>query len=424
MDTVIALADCQNFYCACERLFRPDLHERPVAVLSNNDGCVIARSEQVKALRVPMGAPYFKVKDRLAEANVAVFSSNYTLYADLSWRVMTVLQREAQTFEGYSIDEAFLEVPHLGRGALLDWAQRTRERVRRDTGIPVRIGIGQTKTLAKAASQLAKQAGTPTFALVDHPEHDALLDTVAIGDVWGIGRRYEAQLSEQGIRTARAFRELPERWVRRQMTVRGARTLQELRGRRCLDLETTPPARKSVIRSRSFGQSVRTKKAVREAVATHAGRAAEKIRAADRVAPLLQVFVQAGPSAIELTYSNAAATPLEPPSNHTPTLLRAARRCLDRIWRDGADYRKAGVMLSGLRPETPRQAHLFDAGDRPEQQRLMQAVDQLNRTMGRGTVGWASALVNEPQSANWTMQRQQRSPRYTTRWDELRVVQA
>jgi DNA polymerase V len=371
-----------------------------------------------------MGAPYFQVKKQLSAAGVAVFSSNYALYADLSWRVMTVLRQEARAFEGYSIDEAFLAVPALDRDALLDWAEQTRRRVRRATGIPVRVGIGRTKTLAKAASRLAKQQGTAVCCLADHPRHDRALDTVAVGDVWGVGASYEQMLTTHGIRTARALRDVPVSWARRKMTVRGARLVQELRGRRCLTLETTPPPRKSVIRSRSFGQAIYSPKAVREAVATHASRAAEKLRDAERVASHLQVFVQAGPSAKDLTYRNVASTPLAPPTHHTPTLLQAARRCLDRIWRDGPAYRKAGVMLTGLRPEVPRQAHLFDAGTTAEQAALMDTVDQINRTMGKGTAGWATAMVSEPGTKDWTMRRAQQSPRYTTRWDELRTVWA
>jgi DNA polymerase V len=424
MDTVIALADGQNFYCACERLFRPDLWNRPVAVLSNNDGCVIARSDEVKRMGVPMGAPYFKVKKQLAAAGVTVFSSNYALYADLSWRVMTVLRQEAQTFEEYSIDEAFLEVPALERSALIDWAEHARRRVRRVTGIPVRIGLGRTKTLAKAASRIAKQQSTAVCCLADHPRHDQALDTVAVGDVWGVGSSYEQRLTTHGIRTARALRDVPVAWARRQMTVRGARMVQELRGQRCLDVETVPPPRKSIIRSRSFGQAIHSLKAVREAVATRASRAAEKLRTAERVANHLQVFIQAGPSARDLTYRNAASTPLTPPTHHTPTLLASARRCLDCIWRDGPAYRKAGVMLTGLRPEVPRQAHLFDAGMTADQVALMETVDQINRTMGKGTAGWAAAMVSEPDKQNWTMRHAQCSPRYTTCWDELRTVSA
>ncbi len=423
MDPVVALVDCQNFYCACERLFRPDLWNRPVAVLSNNDGCVIARSEAVKRMGVPMGAPYFKVKRQLAAADVAVFSSNYALYADLSQRVMTVLRQEAQAFEAYSIDEAFLTVPALERDALLDWAEQTRHRVHRATGIPVRVGLGPTKTLAKAASRIAKQQGTAACCLTEHPRLDRALDAVAVGDVWGIGPSYEQMLAAHGVHTARALRDVPVTWARRQMTVRGARTVQELRGRRCIALETAPPPRKSVIRSRSFGHAMYAQKPVREAVATHASRAAEKLRAAERIAQRLQVFVQAGPSAKNLTYQNAASTPLAPPTHHTPTLLQAARRCLDRIWRDGPAYRKAGVMLTGLRPEVPQQGHLFDAGTTPEQAALMDAVDRINRTMGRGTAGWAAAMVSEPEQ-DWTMRRAQRSPRYTTCWDDLRTVRA
>lgn len=424
MDPVIALADCQNFYCACERLFRPDLQDRPVAVLSNNDGCVIARSDAVKRMGVPMGAPYFKVRRQLAAAGVTVFSSNYALYADLSWRVMTVLQQEAQALEMYSIDEAFLAVPALERNALIDWAERVRHRVRRITGIPVRIGLGRTKTLAKAASQIAKQQGTSVCCLTDHPQHDRALAAVAVGDVWGIGSRYEQRLTARGVHTARALRDVPVPWARRQMTVRGARTVQELRGHRCITLETVPAPRKSVIRSRSFGQAIYAQKAVREAVAAHASRAAEKLRAAGRVAGRLQVFVHAGPSAKALTYRNAASTPLAPPTHHTPTLLRAARSCLECIWRDGPAYRKAGVMLTGLRPEQPRQAHLFDPGMTDEQTALMAAVDRINRTVGSNTIGWAASMVSEPERMDWTMRRAHRSPRYTTRWDELRTVRA
>jgi DNA polymerase V len=424
MDTVIALVDCQNFYCACERLFRPDLQDRPVAVLSNNDGCVIARSDAVKRMGVPMGAPHFKVRRQLAAAGVTVFSSNYALYADLSWRVMTVLQQEAQALEAYSIDEAFLAVPALERNALIDWAHQARRRVRMITGIPVRIGLGRTKTLAKAASQIAKQQGTPVCCLADHPRHDRALASVAVGDVWGIGPRYEQRLVRRGVDTARALRDVPVPWARRQMTVRGARTVQELRGHRCIELATVPAPRKSVIRSRSFGQAIHAQKAVREAVATHASRAAEKLRAAGRVAGHLQVFVHAGPSAKTLTYRNAASTSLAPLTHHTPTLLRAARSCLDRIWRDGPAYRKAGVMLAGLRPEQPRQAHLFEDGATDEQTALMAAVDRINRTLGSNTIGWAASMVSKPERADWTMRRAHRSPRYTTRWDDLCTVQA
>ena len=412
-----ALVDCANFYCSCERVFAPALERVPVAVLSNNDGCIIARSEEVKAMGIPMGAPYFKHKDRLKKQGVRVFSSNYALYADMSRRVMDVLHRFSPEVEVYSIDEAFVHLPHQSPEALAETARALRQRVLQWTGIPVRVGLGPTKTLAKVANKLAKRTPDGVFSTVDHTDLDALLDTVPVGDIWGVGPAYRRRLEQEGVRTARALRDLPDVWVRRHLTVVGLRTVWELRGISCLPLELLPPTRKGITRSRSFGEPVEALGGLQEAVACYISRAAEKLRTFDLDAMVLQVFIMTNRFAHGPKYANAATVRLPCATNYTPELLKAALACLDRIYRPGYAYKKAGVTLSGLVSHTPMQGHLFLQRD-PRADALMHAVDRLNGRRGRHVVFLARCGVQRP----WSTRRAHTSPHYTTRWDELPEV--
>ena len=420
-----ALVDCANFYVSCERVFAPALRGVPVVVLSNNDGCVIARSEEVKAMGVPMGAPYFQHRRAFARAGVRVFSSNYALYADMSHRVMETLRTLTPDVEVYSIDEAFVGLPDLRPDALLDLARELYARVLRWTGIPVRVGVGPTKTLCKVAGRLSKQAGTSVFSVVGRSDLDALLERVPVREVWGVGKRTGPALEAEGIRTARHLRDLSDVRARQMLRVVGLRTVWELRGIPCLPLEDAPPPRQSITRSRSFGRTVTERSELEEAVATHTARAAEKLRAAGLTASALQVFLCAGASASasrrtpEGGRDRAAACAVSlPPSNHTPTLMKAALRCLDRLHEPGRAYFKAGVILAHLTPAHPAQGHLF-LPHRPDDEALMAAVDAVNRKHGRGTVTFARCGTTQA----WAMRRTLVSPAYTTRWEDLPVAE-
>ena len=343
---LFCLVDCSNFYVSCERLFRPDLASVPVAVLSNNDGCVVARSEEVKAMGVTMGAPFFKVRKRLEAEGVAVFSSNYGLYADLSRRVMDALRTFSPDVEVYSIDEAFLSlsVPRAAdreHQRLTMLAEVIRARVWTWTGIPVRVSIAETKTLAKVGSEyakvLSKRGHAPCVSLwgMTDAERDMILRTTAVGDVWGIGRAYGRRLPGLGVRTAADLRDLDDAWVRQHLRVTGLRTVHELRGLSCIPLEKAPPARKSMVRSRSFSRPVTELGEMQEAVATHAARACEKLRAEGLAARAVQVFFHTGHAEAKGPHrSVAVAAELARATNRTPEVLAACRRLVAEAWRE------------------------------------------------------------------------------------------
>ncbi len=429
MDHVFALIDCENFYVSCERVFDPSLRGTPVAVLSNNDGCVIARSEEVKEAGVPMGAPLFKWEETLGEIGAEVLSSNYTLYGDMSRRVHSLIEEEALALERYSIDEAFAALPELSRENLSRVADKLRRQIRRHVGIPVRVGIGPTKTLAKVADlngKARKRAGwgQGTYVCPDEPEREELLKRVPVGDIWGIGSAYEKTLQQKGVASAAEFRALPDPWIRSEMTVVGLRTAWELRGRSCLDLELVRPDRKTLVRSRSFGERVETKSNLQEALAKHAQRGAKKLREEGLVAKGIKVFITTKRFGDPPHYSNGVAGSLPEHTARASAFAKASRRLLEPIYQGGHGYKKAGVCLYDIRPSRPHQESLFGQG-RKEGEDLMEAVDQINRKHGKGAVGLAAAGLPEGKGnlgREWTMKRQKRSPRYTTRWDELPVA--
>lgn len=421
---IFALVDCNSFYAACEKVFAPALAHRPVVVLSNNDGCVIARSAEAKAAGIPMGAPAFQCRSLFRQHAVAVFSSNYALYGDMSARVMQTLARFTPSLEVYSIDEAFLDLTGLP-GERTAYCRRIRDTVRRWTGIPVSIGLGSTKTLAKAANRLSKL--DPAFGGVldftTAPDPDALLEQLPVEAVWGIGRRHAARLVRRGIVNARQFRDQPRDWVKRTMTVTGLHTLLELRGTPCLDLDATAPAKHSVSASRSFGQAVTQIEAMREALAVYATRAAERLRRTRMVASGVTVWIEPSPDplgASRSAQSGFAALPVA--TAGTSTLLKAALRIVERLFRPGWRYKKAGVLFSGLEPAGCRQGSLLAPA--PEAQargeRLSAVMDQTNARWGRDTLRLAACGFDQ----GWAMKQAARSPRATTCWAEIPEVRS
>ena len=419
---MFGLIDCNNFYVSCERLFRPDLANRPVVVLSNNDGCIIARSNEAKALGIGMGTPYFKQEPLIRKNKVAVFSSNYPLYGDISQRVMDVLMHLEPEVEVYSIDEAFIRIPAGKHYDLKNHIDLLRATVQMHTGIPVSIGLGPTKTLAKIANRFAKKdsSGAGIFAMPDGQHLDALLGTVDIADIWGIGRRHASRLKKQSVHTALELKNRADGWLRKQLTVTGLRTAMELRGTPCISLEKAVPAKKSICTSRSFGQAVQNLADLQEAVATYTAQAAYKLRRAGLRTTVVDVFIRTNSfKKNEPQYCNRGTFTLETPSSHTGTLIKIALASLKTIYRPGYRYQKAGVLLNGLVPENYEQLSLFGAPVR-QTTSVMKAVDKINKRWGRDTIQAAAAGL----AKEWRFRQMKKSPAYTTCWSELPIVKA
>ncbi|MGV1100198.1 Y-family DNA polymerase [Thiovibrio sp. JS02] len=422
MPQLYALVDCNNFYVSCERLFNPVLAGKPMVVLSNNDGCIIARSEEAKALGVGMGEPFFKREGFLRKHGVAVFSSNYPLYGDISQRVMAVLQTLEPRVEIYSIDEAFLLLPTGSAAEAGKIAATIRATIRQWVGIPVSIGIGPTKTLAKLANRIAKKNKEcgGVFVLPDKPQLDGILQSLGVEDVWGIGHRQAGRLTACGVRTACDLRDCQDGWLRKTLTITGLRTAMELRGVSCLPLSLAPPAKKSITSSRSFGKPVHTLSELAEALATYVAIAGEKLRQSRLAAGCLQVFLatsrfrEGGRQ-----YGNSRTVLLPSPSSCTPELMKHARLCLAAIYRPGFVYQKVGVILADLLPQGRRQGDLF-AGEGEEGLLLMAAVDRINTRWGRDTVQYGSSGFTR----SWKNRQERKSPAYTTNWRQLPVVSA
>jgi DNA polymerase V len=419
---MFGLIDCNNFYASCERLFRPDLAKKPLVVLSNNDGCIIARSNEAKALGIGMGTPYFKQESLIRRHNVAAFSSNYPLYGDMSHRVMDVLMRLEPEVEVYSIDEAFIRLPASGHAALENQGRLLRTAVEKQTGIPVSIGFGPTKTLAKIANRFAKKnrAAAGIFIIDDRQPLDDLLAAVEVGDIWGIGRRHAARLQRQSIRNALQLKNCADAWVRKQLTVTGLRTVMELRGVSCISLEKVPPAKKSICTSRSFGQPVDRLDHLQEAVATYAAQAAYKLRRGGLRATVVDVFLRTNSfKKEEPQYCRRKTFTLPAPSSDTAILIKTALTLLEAIYRQGYRFQKAGVLLQDLVPENCEQLCLFQAPARHGAS-LMKAVDEINRRWGRDTIQSAAAGL----AREWHFRQAKKSPAYTTCWSELPIAKA
>ncbi len=423
-----ALVDCDNFYVSCERVFDPSLVGRPVVVLSNNDGCIISRSAEAKGLGIKMGAPLHHVTEIIRAGKVAVRSSNYALYGDMSRRVIETLCHFTPEIEVYSIDEAFLGLDGFassanGRAASADltgYAEKIRRMVLRWTGLPVSIGIGQTKTLAKVAAEIAKRRPERVCDLSAAPDPDALLGSVPVRNVWGVGSRHGAWLIERGITSAAGLRDIPDELIQKRAGIVGLRTVWELRGRHCLKLELVVPPRKGVTCSRSFGRRIRNLGQLQEAVATYASRTAEKLRRDNSVAGLLTVFLMTNSFGDGPSYSKSATLSLTPASDNAPDLIRAALRGLDKIYRSGFDFHKAGVTLTNLTPAAEVQTDIFAPRDFRRSGALNRAVDRINRRLGAGSLRYATLGIHR----RWRMRQNFRSPAYTTRWSDIPRVNA
>ncbi len=420
MKRAIALVDCNNFYVSCERLFRPDLEGKPVVILSNNDGCVVSRSQEVKDLGIAMAAPWFKLKDIAKKHGIIALSSNYTLYADLSSRVMQLLAQFSPCREVYSIDECFLEL--TGMNELTRHGQRMRQAVKRCVGIPVCVGIAQSKTLAKLANHVAKKQprfdGVCNFNELAEHELDALLEKIGAGEVWGAGRRTAARLQEMGIHSVLDLQRAPAKRIRAEFGVVLERTVAELNGTACLELEEITPPRSQIICSRSFGATVIHLSDLEQAVIAYTSRAAEKLRRSHSLAGCVQVYILASPHQAP-QYQPAITLPLACPSDDTRLLCAAALAGLRKIYRCGHAYKKAGVVLSGIIASIDRQQTLFD--EAPAQSAaLMATLDQINRRMGSGTL----RFLGEGIQKSWAMKRDNVSQRYTTELGELAIAKA
>lgn len=420
----LALVDGNNFYVSCERVFNPALEGVPVMVLSNNDGCVVARSNEVKALGIKMGTPFFQLRDLIDQHRIRVFSSNYALYGDMSRRMMCVLAQCVPHQEIYSIDEAFLDF--TGIGDRRQYALMLRRRVRQSVGIPVCVGIARTKTLAKLANHIAKKTLHPAvvdgvfdYHTLNANEQEALLSRIPVTEVWGIGHRLTQSLQRFKIHTVQDLREADPRWIRQRFSVVMERTIQELRGVPCLGLEQVTAAKQQIISSRSFGKLVMSLTELRQAIAMYTARAAERLRGQQSLASAIMVFIRTNPfREQDPQYHTGITVPLADPSDDTRVLLQAAQAGLNNIYRPGYQYQKAGVILIDLRPRKHRQGSLIDVSDVERSQRLMQTLDRLNHRMGRGTV----RLAAEGMEQRWKLRTEYKSKCYTTRWEELAVA--
>lgn len=416
---IFALVDCNNFYASCEKLFDPKLAGKPVVVLSN-DGCVVARSAEVKSIGIPMGIPWFKIQKEAKQYGIIAFSSNYALYADMSNRVVDVLGQFSPNLEVYSIDESFLDLTGFQRD-LVEYGHEIRERIQQWLGLAVCVGIAPTKTQSKLANFCAKKSlagagGVCDFTTMTEFQLAQLFARIDVGEVWGVGRKIEARLANMGITTVLELRNADPELIRAIFSVVLERTVLELRGVSCLDLEEVAPDKAAIMCSRSFGQSVDDRDQLEEVVASYVARAGEKLRLQDSEAGALSVFIRTNPfSPKEPQYQRSMTIPLPDTTSDTRVLVAWAQKVLRRIYRPGFAYQKAGVMLSELRPKTMAQASLFAAPDTDRGQRLMTTLDDINQRWGRGTLRTAAEGLAKP----WQMKRQRLSQRYTTDWEGL-----
>ncbi len=421
--STFALIDGNNFYVSCERVFNPALEGRPVVVLSNNDGCAVARSAEVKALGVRMATPWFQMQDLARKHGIVALSSNYTLYADMSNRMMSLLRQFSPRQEIYSIDECFLGLEGFSRD-LTAYGQEIRQRVRQWIGIPVCVGIAPSKTLAKLANHIAKKGpewnGVCDLGALPDAERDRLMASIEAGEVWGVGRRLREQLAAIGIHTVLALKQADPALIRRRFSVVLERTVLELRGISCMGMEEVAPSKQQIVCSRSFGLPVLHLAELSEAVSSYATRAAEKLRRQSSVAGALHVYIATSPfREKDPQYSRGITIPLPQAADDTSRLVRAALWGLKQIYRPGYRYAKAGVMLMELGPAGCQQQALFgDEGAEKRSARLMQALDSINRKMGKDTLFLASSGIVK----GWGMKQGNRSPCYTTDWGELAEV--
>ena len=398
----LALVDCNAFYVSCERLFNPRIRKKPVVVLSNNDGCIISRSNEAKALGIKMGEPYFKAKDIIVKNKVEVFSSNYSLYGDLSRRVMRTLKRFNSDMEVYSIDEAFLDLSNFPDQDVEKIGKEIRETVLQWTGIPTSVGIAKTKTLSKIANHIAKKKMSGVISLIGIENIDPILEKIDINDVWGVGRQLTKFYQKNGIYNAKQLKNKSNTWIKKSSNVLGSRTAMELRGVPCINLETTTRKRKSCVVSRSFGTRIEKFQELKEAVANYCLNASEKIRSESLVTKTITIFVRTSPFQKNFRYySNSKTVDFPIATNNSIEIVKTAVSILENIFKNGYQYQKAGVMLTGLQNDDGRK-NLFSSDKDEKINSLMRSIDNTNYRYGRSTLSLASAGVQK----KWNMKRE------------------
>ena len=416
--TLIALVDCNNFYASCERVFRPDLEQKPIVVLSNNDGCVIARSNEAKKLGIKMGEPAFKKKEVFKKNKVQIFSTNFVLYGDMSKRVMSILKKNSKDIEIYSIDEAFLECYNED---LENYAVNLRNKVKKWTGIPVSVGIAKTKVLAKIANHIAKKYKKSGAFILDNQEIiEKVLKFTAVEDIWGIGKNYAKKLKEYGVNTAYDLTCIEESWIKKNFSVVGLRIVQELKGINCLEIESEYKKKKNICTSRSFGQPVSDYNKLKEALSTFAVRCCEKLRKQRTCSSEIRVFIYTNPfNPRQKQYYGTKSIKLDHATNDNQIIIQEVIKALKLIYKKGYSYKKAGVIVGKLINDDEVQLSLFDQlTNRDRYMKISKVIDKINNSMGRDKL----RIATQGFDRKWKMKQEQLSPCYTTRIDEILKV--
>jgi len=417
MNKVVALVDCNSFYVSCEKVFNPALRNKPVVVLSNNDGCAISRSQEAKDVGIAMGAPIFKCEELVKRHDVKVISANFVLYGDMSERVMATLSTFSPNVYVYSIDEAFLSLDGFEHFGYLEYGREIRKTVKERTGIPVSVGIAPTKTLAKVANHIAKDHPKMggVFYFTDENDIDRWLEKTPVKEIWGIGHEKALFLNRNGITNALQLKNAPDEWIKKHLTIVTLRTVKELRGNPSLSFDETQPDKKAIVTSRTFGYEVSNLGEMEEAVSAYVSKAAEKLRHQNSVTGYLQVFIETNPFKGHY-YRNSASIDVTPPTAYTPQLVEIAKRLLAKIYKEGYRYKSCGVMLTNFSNENLVQQDLFNpVYTESSNQRLMKVMDGYNRSTNGGQLFFAAEGLGKP----WFMKQSRKSKRYTTRWDEL-----
>jgi DNA polymerase V len=421
---IVALIDCNNFYVSCERVFRPDLEGKPVGVLSNNDGIIVSASNELKALGLGRGTNPYHEMNAMRKHKVQLFSSNYALYGDMSARVMKTLSMFTPELEIYSIDEAFLSLKGFEHLDLIEYGLEIKQTVQKWIGIPVSVGIGPTKTLAKIANHIAKKYKKfgGVFDITDHPNFDKVLKSVSVGKVWGVGPQYSKMLKKNGIENALQLSKAPENWVQKRMSIVGLRTKKELCGTSCIDLDLDISPKKEIITSRSFGKPVTALEDMKEALSTYCHIASEKLRNQNSLASQVMVFISTNRyKTEEPQYSNYSSVKLSVPSAFTPDFIIPANRLLTYMFRKGYKYKKVGIMLSNIISERIAPLDFFAPCYLDDKRKIiMEKMDKINSTHGSDTIAYAGSGVKK----EWKNRREKLSPKYTTNWKEIPKVKA
>lgn len=416
-----AMIDCNSFYCSCERVFDPALNNKPVIVLSNNDGCAVSRTDEAKELGIPMGVAYFQIKDLIKKHDVKVFSSNYTLYGDMSARVMETLSFFSPEMEIYSIDEAFLDLTGMEHKDLFQYALEIKNTVLQYTGLPTCVGIAPTKVLGKIANHLAKQDKLKTqgvFDLRDSSVRDRILKVFPVESIWGIGRKSAKKLHSLKIKTAYELQQSDPEFIRKVLTISGKKICEELRGVSCIELVEAAEESQQIISSRSFGKNVTQLKDIKESIANHITSSAEKLRSKNLLCQSLTVYIHTNPFGSTPQYYKSAHREFLTATMSTPKLIEHSFLLLDSIFKEGYKYKKCGIILGNLMKKDFLQTDFFHSFDSKKQETLMKTLDEINQSHGRGTLKFAACGIEH----FWKMLSEMKSPRYTTNWNELKKI--